>query len=117
MIFLGLYLSYWPKRNATQAYRGAYNPNASEAVAAAAGSRLLAKGRIRDYLAGARLDAFHLARRTYIAAIGGAVIPILATDPRTGRTVKIGERPDHRVRIMAAEALARLHGLNQSPAR
>lgn len=105
-VFLGLcFQSVRPM----DAYRQAYNPAASDNVAAAASSRLLAKGPVRDYLDTFKAEAFHLVRQTYLQALQ-ATRPHYRKDDG-GACVKVGESPDWKCRLQAADALARLHGL------
>lgn len=109
--FLLAYLDTW---NGAEAYRQAYNQLASDQVAANSASRLLAKVGMKAVL-NAFLDTqtedLLLVKRTYIEAAKGAIKPIYSKD-EAGQLVKVEDLPDHDTRIKAAQALAKLHGLN-----
>jgi hypothetical protein len=109
--FLLAYLGCW---NGAEAYRKAYNPLASDHVATNSGSRILAKNGIKTVLQAfldTQTEDLLLVKRTYIEAAKTATTPIFGKDD-LGQPILVMEQPDHDVRIKAAQALAKLHGLN-----
>lgn len=107
-------LAYVRKWNGSEAYREAYNPLANDGTAAACGSRLLANANVKAVL-GAFLDTqtedLLLVKQTYVEAARTASKPIFGKDS-DGQPILVLEQADHDVRIKAAQALAKLHGLN-----
>lgn len=107
-------LHYIREGNGAEAYRQSYNQLAEANVAATCASRLLTNVDIK-----AVLEAFQdhkdedliLIRRTYVEAAKGAIKPIYGKDS-DGQPEKVEDLPDYMTRIKAAEALAKLHGLN-----
>ena len=109
--FLLKYIQCW---NAAEAYRHSHNPMASDHVASANGSRMIAREGISSILAkfaDQRTEALFLVQKTYNEAAISASKPIFGKD-EVGQPILVMEQPDYAVRIKAAEALAKLHGLN-----
>lgn len=109
--FLLAYLDTW---NGAEAYRRSYNQLANDATAAACASRLLTKANVKSVLErflDTQTEDLLLVKRTYIDAAKTASKPIFGKDD-LGQPILVMEQADHDVRIKAAQALAKLHGLN-----
>lgn len=107
-------LHYLTEGNGAEAYRQAYNGNANDQVAATCGSRLLTYVDIKTVLAAFqdhKDEDLVLIRRTFVNAARSASKPIFGKDD-LGQPILVMEQEDHAVRVKAAEALAKLHGLN-----
>jgi phage terminase small subunit len=110
-VFILAYVRTW---NGAEAYRQAYNNLASDQVAANSASRLLAKVGMKDILEAfleTQTEDLLLVKRTYTEAARTATKPIFGKDEE-GQPILVLEQADHDVRIKAAQALAKLHGLN-----
>jgi hypothetical protein len=110
--FLLNYVKCW---NAAESYRQSHNPLASDHVASANGSRLVANdsiGLILAKFANNKTEALFLVQKTYHEAAQLATKPIFGKDD-LGQPILVLEQPDYAVRVKAAEAIAKLHGLNQ----
>lgn len=97
--FLIEYLKCW---NGSAAYRKAYNPKASIAVASANGSRLIANDKVSAILAKfaeRRTEALLTVSKTYFEMTA-------ATLPKSRKA------PDWKARKDGADGLARVYGLN-----
>lgn len=110
--FLLAYVKCW---NAAASYRQSHNPLASDTVSSANGSRLVANDSISLILqkfANNKTEALFLVQKTYNDAAREATKPIFGKDD-LGQPILVMEQPDYAVRVKAAEAIAKLHGLNQ----
>lgn len=110
-LFLLEYTKCWSK---AEAYRRSYNPMASDDVASSNGSRLIGNSSISgilDKFAQSRTEALFLVQKTYNDAAKEASKPIFGKD-ELGQPILVMEQPDYAVRVKAAEAIAKLHGLN-----
>lgn len=110
--FLLAYVKTW---NAAESYRQAYNLLASDQVASSNGSRLVANdsiGFILAKFANNKTESLFLVQKTYNDAAREATKPIFGKDD-AGQPILVMEQPDYAVRVKAAEAIAKLHGLNQ----
>ncbi|MDQ2999898.1 MAG: terminase small subunit [Fibrobacterota bacterium] len=110
--FILQYIQTW---NAAEAYRRSHNHLAKDTVASANGSRLVANdsiGVILAKFANNKTEALFLVQKTYNDAAQLASKPIFGKDD-LGQPILVMEQPDYAVRVKAAEAIAKLHGLNQ----
>ena len=110
--FLVTYVSCW---NAAEAYRKSHNPLAKTETASANGSRLIANDSVSLILAkfaNNKTEALFLVQKTYNEAAREASKPIFGKDDE-GQPILVMDQPDYAVRVKAAEAIAKLHGLNQ----
>jgi hypothetical protein len=110
--FLLAYVNCW---SGAEAYRRSHNPLAKNEVAAANGSRLISNDNISSILGkftNQKTEALFLVQKTYNEAAQNAMKPIFGKD-ESGQPVLVMEQPDYAVRVKAAEAISKLHGLNQ----
>lgn len=110
-IFLLAYVKCWEKAEAFRAVR----PLASDTVAATQGGvmfRKIDKTGIWERFKQSRAEALFLVEKTYNAAAQEATKPIFGKDD-LGQPILVMDQPDHAVRVKAAEAISKLHGLNQ----
>jgi len=107
-------IGYLQGKSGAEAYRDAYGLPYGNQSAASSASLLLRHPNVTAVLEafkGFRDEDLILVRKTYIAAATEAIKPIYGKDA-DGQPEKVEDLPDHAVRIKAAEALAKLHGLN-----
>jgi len=98
-----------------EAYRRVYNPLASDPLAAASASQILSNINISSILSQFvtnKTEALFLVQKVYADAMYTATKPIFGKDD-LGQPILVMEQPDHAIRVKAAEASAKLHGLNQ----
>lgn len=109
-VFLLSYVKCWGKAEAFRAVR----PLASDTVAATQGGvmfRKIDKTGIWDKFKQSRAEALFIVERSYNEAAQTATKPIFGKDD-LGQPILVMEQPDHAIRVKAAEAIAKLHGLN-----
>lgn len=107
-------IAYLQLGNAAKAYRTAYNPNASNHMAAVSGSKLLTTVGISAILSkfnDRKTEALFVANRIYFD-MAEAVQPEWVKDPASGRWVNVGENPDWGARDNAGKGLTKLYALN-----
>lgn len=110
-------LVYLREGIASEAYRQAYNLNATPHVASVCGSQLLASPGISAILAlftDRKTEAMFLVSETYFGMVR-ATQPAMVQDPTTKEWKDVGKLPDWRTRGAGAAGLERIYGLQPEP--
>ena len=104
---------YIREQNSAEAYRQAYNPEATTKNASSCGAHFLSTPSVRPILerfADRSLEALFVVPKTFFEATS-AVKPAIGRD-EAGQPILVDGAPDHDVRIKGAVGLAKLYGLN-----